>query len=118
MRCDQVAKVLADVAIGEELRGEGAAHVRGCLRCQAEVALYRKLFRVLHTLRGELLLPPSDLLPEIFAALDHPDAFDPRRLLPRARRVAYVGGLAAATAAGAAGAIVIASLSRRSRLAS
>ena len=119
MRCEQVTDHLSDLAGGAlALEGDAAHHVSSCLRCQAELASYRKLFRGLRRLRADIVMPSPGLLEEIFAHLDDPHARPTRRSFGRARRVAYVGGLAAATAAGAAGAIVLASLSRRGRLAS
>ena len=119
MRCSQVADSLAEVASGTlSIDGQHARHVASCLRCQAELASYRKLFHGLRRLRADVVMPSPGLLEEIFAHLDDPAARTSRRPFGRTRRVAYVGGLAAATAAGAAGAIVFASLSRRGRLAS
>ena len=59
MRCSQVADSLAEVASGTlSIDGQHARHVASCLRCQAELASYRKLF---HGLPGEGLpfLDPS-----------------------------------------------------------
>jgi len=52
----------------------------------------------------------------VLAALEEAAERQAVRGLLSGRKVAYVGGIAAATAAGAAGAIVIAALSRRGRL--
>jgi hypothetical protein len=114
MRCEQVAERLSDAADGTVLLDAPArAHVDQCLRCQAEVVQYRKLLRALRSMRTEVLEPAPGLLPEVLAGLE--EAVERRALknLLRGRRVAYVGGLAAATAAGAAGAIVLATRARR-----
>ena len=67
------------------------------------------------SLRNEVLEPAPGLLADVLAALEEAGERRAVRSLLHRHRVAYVGGLAAATAAGAAGAIVIASRSRRHR---
>jgi hypothetical protein len=114
MRCEQLADRLSDVAAGTVLLDGGARrHVEHCLRCQAELVQYRKLLRALRSIRTEVLEPTPGLLVEILANLE--EAGERRALssLVRGRRAAYLGGLAAATAAGAAGAIVLTARSRR-----
>jgi hypothetical protein len=87
-----------------------AQHVESCLRCQAEVAQYRRLLRSLRQLRDDPVLVPGDLAALIVARLDGMTAGS-----PWARRAAYAGAVAA-TAAGAAGAIVlVATRNRRLR---
>ena len=95
-------------------------HVEGCLRCQAELVQYRRLLKTLHHLRTEVLEPAPGLLTEILANLEAAGERGAVRSLLSGRRGAYLGGLAAATAAGAAaGAIVLANRARkRVRLAS
>lgn len=90
-------------------------HVNSCLRCQAEVARFRRLSRELGTLAHFTVDPGADVNQRIFAALDDPDAL--RVHNRQSRRTAYLSGLAAATAAGAAGALVIASRARNKRIA-
>jgi hypothetical protein len=90
------------------------AHVAGCLRCQAEIARERRLQRSLAGLRDVVIAPPDDLLDQVLVHLDEDGA---PRGHPRARKAAWVGGIAAATAAAAGGAIVIAARTRKHRLA-
>ncbi len=124
MRCDDVAPLLAGVVDGSALLDRRAArHVGSCLRCQAELAQYRRLLRTLGQLRYEPVAVPADLPAAVLAHLDaHPSVAGWRDAAiaergRRARRVAYAGALAA-TAAGAAGAIaLVATRSRRVRLA-
>lgn len=118
MRCETVSLQLADIADGlNRLPAEAERHVESCLRCQAELAQYRKLLRALTALRGQLLVPDESLLDDILDALRPPASV--HRLHRRNRRAAYIGGIAAAATAGAAGAIVIASrLANRQSLAS
>ena len=117
MRCEDVADRLSLVADGS-LRLDGAArrHVEECLRCQAEIVQYRKLLRSLRAMRTEVLEPAPGLVTDILAALEEAGEKHAIRSMLSGRRVAYVGGIAAATAAGAAGAFVLASISRRNRL--
>lgn len=113
MRCEDVTEQLAGVVDGSAVLDRRASrHVGSCLRCQAELAQYRRLVRTLHQLRDEPVPVPSDLPSLILARLDA--AGGP---VAWGRRVAYAGALAA-TAAGAAGAIaLVASRNRRLRLA-
>jgi len=117
--CDDVADALPAIVDGLEVAElEVQRHVAACLRCQAELVQYRKVLRTLHQLRTEVLEPAPGLLPDILAAIG---AAGERRAihdLLNGRRVAYVGGIAAATAAGAAGAILASRARRRVRLAS
>ena len=116
MRCDEVAPDLSALADGTVVPGRDArAHVEHCLRCQAELVQHRRILRVMHSLRNEVLEPAPGLLTDVLAALEEAGERHAVRSLVRRRRLAYAGGLAAATAAGAAGAIVIASRSRRQR---
>ncbi len=118
MRCDEVTEALPGVADGSVTLGPAARrHVERCLRCQAEVAQYKKLLRALRTMRTEVLEPAPGMLAEILATISDAGERQAVRQLLAGRRVAYVGGIAAATAAaGAAGAIVLASLSKRGRV--
>jgi hypothetical protein len=105
--CDDLSIRLAEVADDSTLlTGADADHVATCLRCQAELAQYRKLLRSLRALRTQPLTPDDDLLAELLDVLRPPAPIT--RLHRRNRRAAYLGGIAAATA-GAAGAIVLAS---------
>jgi anti-sigma factor RsiW len=115
VRCDDVAPLLAGVTDGSALLDRRASrHVGSCLRCQAELAQYRRLTRSLRQLRDEPVPMPPDLPTAVIAYVA--EAGDERSGV-WTRRVAYAGALAA-TAAGAAGAIaLVASRSRRVRLA-
>jgi hypothetical protein len=119
MRCDEVAEVLPGVADGTALADRAARrHVERCLRCQAELVQYRKLLRALHALRTEVLEPAPGLLPGILATIEAAGERHALRSMLTGRRLAYAGGIAAATAAGAAGALLYATKARRTRLAS
>ena len=118
MRCEEVAELLPDVMeSGHAADRRVQRHVETCLRCQAELVQYRKLLRALHLLRTEVLEPAPGLLTEILAELEAAGERRAIRTILTGRNAAYVGGIAAATAAGAFGAIVLANRARRSRLA-
>ncbi|MGH9184919.1 MAG: hypothetical protein ACRD0U_03730 [Acidimicrobiales bacterium] len=116
-RCDDLTDSLAGVADGTAaLDRADRRHVERCLRCQAELAQYRKLLRALATLRTEVLEPAPGLLADILTAIEGAGERHAVRSILSGRRVAYLGGIAAATAAGAAGAILLASRTRRQRV--
>jgi hypothetical protein len=100
--CREAVDAVGMIAAGEEAYPPAAVeHVSGCLRCQAEVAAYRRVLRTMRTMRDDLGIVPGGP----FEAVLRPDGAGPP---PWAVRAAYVGGI---TAAGAAGMIVW--LSRR-----
>lgn len=115
--CDDVAHQLSAAAdSGTLLTRDARRHVESCLRCQADLVQYRKLLRSLRSLRTEVLEPAHGLLPDILASLEEAGERHAIRAVLHGRRAAYIGGIAAATAAGAAGAMVLASRSRRLKL--
>jgi hypothetical protein len=119
MRCDALADALASAADGSVLLGgPERRHVERCLRCQAELVQHRKVLRAMRALRTEVLEPAPGLLSDILAGLESAGERRAIRSMINGHRAAYLGGLAAATAAGAAGAIVFASRARRLRTAS
>ena len=118
MQCEDLSGALAATADGDaSLSRAERRHVERCLRCQAEVVQYRKLLRTLRTLRTDVLEPAPGMLADILASIEEAGERQAVRSVLNGRRIAYIGGLAAATAAGAAGAIVFASRTRRTRLA-
>ena len=119
MRCDDLADVLAASGGDRELPGrEARRHVATCLRCQAEMAHYRRLLRALHTLRTEIIAPPPGLLDDVLAGLEEAGERHALRAVLGGRRAAYVGGIAVTAAAGGAAALVLAARGRRRLLAS
>lgn len=119
LSCADVADSLAGAADGVlSLDRAARRHVERCLRCQAELVQYRKLLRALRAMRTEILEPAPGLLADVLAAVEAAGERQAIRSLLHGRRVAYLGGIAAATAAGAAGAVVFAAHRRqRPRLA-
>jgi len=112
VRCELVAEhlpaVLDDPAV---LDADQAEHVGSCLRCQSDLARYRRLRRTMATMVHETVHLPPGLVTDLIVDLDD-------SLMRRARhrstgkRAAYLGGLAAATAAGVGGALVLATRRR------
>ena len=115
MQCDQIADRLPQIVDGAERAAPAVlAHVDTCLRCQAELVQYRRLLKALRQLRTEILEPAPGTLTAILASLEAVGERGAMRSLLAGRRAAYLGGIAAATAAaGAAGAIVLANRGRR-----
>ena len=114
--CESVAEQLPLIVEGSRAEPALAAHVESCLRCQAELVQYRKLLRTLHTLRTEILEPAPGLLTDILAGLEAAGERRAIRSILTGRNAAYAGGIAAATAAGAVGAILLAHRVRDRRL--
>lgn len=105
LACDDLVDVLAgaaEVALG----ADASAHVARCLRCQAELAAYRRLGRSLATVRDRPVEVDDMLAPDILMALDVDDDRLVRRVPGYA--AATLGGLAAA-----AGVIALATRQRR-----
>lgn len=68
--CGRYSAALSEVAEGGFSRDPLAAdHIGACLRCQAELAQYKKLLRALSNLRGQVLSPDEFLLHEILDAI-------------------------------------------------
>jgi len=109
VRCERVRDLVPGLVDGSSLANRFTrAHVNHCLRCQAELAQYRRLRRAARSLEQERWVPPADLLDAVLAGLER--AGD--RTAARTRRaLVYAGGMAA-TAAGAGAAVL---LTRRTR---
>jgi anti-sigma factor RsiW len=118
MQCDLISESLAGVVDGDaRLDRSERRHVERCLRCQAELAQYRKLLRAMHALRSEVAPPPPGLLGDVIAHLEAAGERSAVRATLTGRKVAYIGGIAAAaTAAGAGAAIVLVTRGRKHRL--
>ncbi|MGH9245921.1 MAG: hypothetical protein ACRD29_16700 [Acidimicrobiales bacterium] len=117
MQCEDLSDALAAAADGTAaLDLESRHHIERCLRCQAELVQYRRLLRALRTLRHQLLEPNPGLLADILATISEAGERHAVRSMLTGRRVAYVGGIAAATAAASAGAVVLVARSRSRRL--
>src|SRR4051794_41056290 len=70
MLCEEVTALLPGLVDGEHSADpEAALHIETCLRCQAELARYRRLLRTLALLRTRYAEPTPGLLGETLAAL-------------------------------------------------
>lgn len=117
MRCEGLATELAGAVDGSSRLDRGERrHVERCLRCQAEMARYRRLRRATRSLQAEDFMPPEGLLGDVLAYLEAAGDRGEVRTNPHGRRAAYLGGIAAATAAGAGAALVLVARGRRGRL--
>jgi hypothetical protein len=99
LACEEATEALPALAGGDEVPAALAAHVSQCLRCQAELARYRRLLRTLRSLRGDWATPPAGALGAVLAALEQAESSGGRAI-----RAAYLGGIT--VAAGAAGMFV------------
>lgn len=108
--CDAVGGLLPAWVAGEaDLDKRARDHLAQCLRCQADVARYRRMLRTLHALRPQGDQPSPELLSDIIAGLDG----QRRARWSPAPWVAI--GVTAAAAAGAAGAAGVLLWSARRR---
>jgi hypothetical protein len=116
--CEDIAELLPAIVDGDERADRRVQrHVESCLRCQAELAQYRRLLRTLHALRTEVLQPPAGVKRNILTSLGEAGERRAIRSVLSGRRGAYIGGAAVATAAmGAAGALVLVSRASRRRM--
>lgn len=107
-RCATVAAALPGVVDGAStLDRADRRHVERCLRCQAELARYRKLLRAMRAMRSTTSVPPAGLVTDVLAHLEAAGELSAVRGALSGRRVAYLGGIAAATAAAGAGAAIV-----------
>jgi hypothetical protein len=103
---DRVSALLSDVADGVEIEPGLAIRLEQDLRFQAELVQYRKLRRLLSGLRDEQFVPDDTLVAEVLASLDDAERAGLLSVIT-GRRAAYLGGIAAATAAGVGTALVL-----------
>jgi hypothetical protein len=109
MRCEDVAQLLPEAVDGEaSVHPAVHGHVESCLRCQAELARYRRMLRALQALRLRYLEPDPGLLAQTLLALSEEGERRALRSLISGRRLAYAGAIAGgAVAAGATTVAVI-----------
>lgn len=104
---DRVSALLSELADGTaDLDPDLARRLGEDLRFQAELVQYRKLLRAMKVLRVEVYEPDDSLVAEVLAGLDDADRAGLLSVIT-GRRAAYLGGIAAATAAGVGTAFVL-----------
>ena len=99
--CDEVAAELPAILEGSSTASSAVVtHVEYCLSCQAELARYRKLLRLMHQLRlSDVVVPPS-IVADVLATLEGAAGRRAIRSLLNGRRVAYGTAVVAAVTAG------------------
>jgi hypothetical protein len=115
VQCDEVARILPEaVDSGAAVELSVQRHIDTCLRCQAELARYRKMLRGLQLLRTRYLEPAPGLLAQTLAAIEVAGEREARRAILNGRRLAYAGAIGgAAVAAGTAATVMIVHRARR-----
>ena len=115
MLCDEVTALLPGMVDGDdEVDDDAVRHIETCLRCQAELARYRRLLRTLSMLRTRYAEPTPGLLGETLAVITEAAEHSARRTLLSGRRIAYAGAIGgSALAAGATAAVLIARSRKR-----
>ena len=114
MRCEEVARQLPQTVEGTPVDLAMQTHIESCLRCQAELARYRRLLRTLSLLRTRYAEPVPGLLGDTLAAITDAAEHGARRTLLSGRRLAYAGAIGgSALAAGATAAVLIARSRKR-----
>jgi anti-sigma factor RsiW len=98
--CAEVALVLPSILDGVSSADEIVVrHVGSCLRCQSELARYRKLLRLLNQLRSYRVEPPPGAVADVLGALEAAAQRRVVRSVLGGRRLACVGAFAAPAAA-------------------
>jgi hypothetical protein len=117
-QCDEIAVLLPEVVdAAEPVALPMRRHIESCLRCQAELARYRRMLRGLQLLRTQYFEPTPGLLAQTLASIT---AASERRAVTSTltkRRIAYAGAVAGAVAAaGTTTAAVLVARARRRAL--
>jgi hypothetical protein len=91
--CAAYEVALSETAAGAPMSESVDAHVRQCLRCQAELVSYRRLLRGLRSLADQPAVLPERFEPQLVSSLHLGPPPPANRVAPVA--LATVGGLAA-----------------------
>lgn len=98
--CREAVDAVAQIAAGEtDVEPRAGQHVGSCLRCQAEVAAYRRILRTMSNMRGQDVPLPAGGLVELLRAIEA-ESQDGSPLASWAVRAAWAGGITAGAAAG------------------
>lgn len=114
-QCEEIAVLLPDaVDSADPVALPVRRHIESCLRCQAELARYRRMLRGLQLLRTQYFEPTPGMLAATLASIT---AASERRAVSSAltkRRIAYASAVAGAVAAaGTTTAAVLVARARR-----
>lgn len=108
LTCDEVAFELPAILDGDSAApAQLVRHVQSCLHCQAELARYRRMVRLLHQLRATDVDPPVGVVGEVLSAIEQVASRRMIGSLLTGKWLAYAGALMAAGAA-AAGLVALA----------
>ena len=116
MQCEDVVELLpGTVDANQPVPLAAQQHIESCLRCQAELARYRRMLRGLQHLRTQYLEPTPGLLTATLAALEEASERRAIHSLLSGKRLAYAGAIggALAAAAGTAAAVLVHRARRR-----
>ncbi|MHB1987550.1 MAG: hypothetical protein ACYCSF_06145 [Acidimicrobiales bacterium] len=112
--CEELASDLPAILDNREKAPVAVvAHVEYCLACQAEVARYHKLLRLLCQLRTSEIPVPPGVVTDVLSSLEGAASRRAVRSILAGRRVAY--GSAAVAAAGAGAGLVAWTIARGRR---
>ena len=110
--CDRLAELMPDLLDDPSLlTATDSGHIAQCLRCQAEMARFRRLRRTLASLRLQQVPAEAGLVDDLLEGLDSAAERQERQRIA-GRRAASIVGLAAVTAAGVGGVLVLATRRR------
>jgi len=97
--CAEVALALPSILDGASSADEVVVqHVGACLRCQSELARYRKLLRLLNQLRSYRVEPPPGAVTDVLSAFEAAAQERVIRSVLSGRRLVYAGAFAAPAA--------------------
>jgi len=109
MQCEEIALLLPAAVDGAApVAAPVQRHVESCLRCQAEVARYRRMLRGLQLLRTQFVAPAPGLLAQTLSAIGEASEQRAIRSILTGRRLAYAGAVGGAIAAATATAAAVA----------
>jgi hypothetical protein len=111
--CQDAAEALAGMADGTAVRPSVVSHVEYCLSCQAELARYHKMLRLLHQLKASDVVVPPGIVADVLSSLEGAAKRRAVRSILTGRRLAY--GSAMVAAGGAATALVALARARAER---
>jgi anti-sigma factor RsiW len=114
MQCDQIAELLPELIDSDNRNLTVERHVETCLRCQAEVARYRRLLRAMAMLRTRYLEPSPNALAQTLAAIESDMERHAIRLVLSGRRLAVAGAIGGTVATAATVAALMSRNRRRS----
>ncbi len=111
--CAEVADDLQAIIDGSaKASGALVAHVEYCLYCQAELARYRKLLRLMHQLHTTDVELPPGIVSDVLAAIEGAAGRRAIRSVLTGRRAAYASCVIGAVGAGT-GLVVVTVVARR-----